>query len=127
MRIMWFVNIPFSKVSQHLKSQEAVLGGWMETMLQELRNTTNMDFAVVWAGSKVKNVVKIEQGNVSYYIFPAKYAYKRSKEKKYKKELNYCMEIINEFSPDLIDIYGTENFYGLIGGLTNIPVIINYF
>jgi len=38
--------------------------------------------------------------------------------------MSLCQLIIEEFQPDIIDVHGTENFYGLVGNITDGPVII---
>lgn len=77
---------------------------------------------------------KVEQNNITYY--PIKKNFGRSfidktkslltnLETKNKLEIAKFKKVIDDFNPDVIEIFGTELSFGLIYKITDIPTIIH--
>jgi glycosyltransferase involved in cell wall biosynthesis len=125
-RVLWFVNAPFPAVDAYLGKPEYVgTGSWLKASLIEM----------------VK-FEKFEEDGTVYYLLPLhplpvrkknklnriwshlKRIYNLLKPHKYTAELRDCVRAVDDFRPDLVHVWGTESFYGLISNLINIPVLI---
>ena len=99
-------------------------GGWMSSLLDELRFDKNVEIAVSTGHPNIEDSSFIIN-RIKYYIM------KESNSISWKHfdkiMLIKCKEVINDFKPDIIHIHGTEKYYGLIfaNKMTNVPGIIN--
>lgn len=50
---------------------------------------------------------------------------KNIRRRKDKAILAYCLNIIEDFQPDIIHVFGSEWCFGLVEKYTNIPVVIH--
>ena len=145
MRILWFVNSPIRAINGFL-GQAAYLdsGSWMEATIDEIVKCKNLKLGVVWASDSIRKYEKFEKDNIEYYLIPVHPLPRRKGNKlnrirshakrivnliyphKYNDELRYCMHAVEDFGPDVIHVWGTEMFYGLIGGRVSVPVLIRF-
>lgn len=101
MKVLWIVNVVPTEVTDRLGIHTEVLGGWVESMIRQLRSKKDLELAVVCK-------TNIEQGfdekidRIQYYSL-----YYNSKTK-YEVLVNECKNIVCKFNPDLIQIEGTE-------------------
>jgi glycosyltransferase involved in cell wall biosynthesis len=129
MRVLWFAptSSQYDKGSHYYHG-----GGWIESLEQTFRDH---------AGEKEKLGIcffhntddqKRERGNVTYY--PVRSNKKGDIGKlldnwSCKIEsgvyINHFKEVINDFQPDVIQVFGTENSFAEIQQHTNIPVVIH--
>lgn len=123
MRILWFSVTP-SLFNPKSNSHNG--GGWIASLEQIVRKEPTIDLGVAFHFPN--SDFKYEREGVSYYPIPA---FKPSRIQrlcgKNDKEamIAYCLCIIDDFHPDLIQIFGSENDFGLLCQRTNIPVIIH--
>lgn len=123
MRVLWFSVTPSLFNS---KSNSHNGGGWIASLEQIMRNepTINLGVAFHFPNSDFK----YEQKDVSYYPIPV---YQQSKLRRFcRKEskeamITHCLRIIDDFRPDLIQIFGSENDFGLLCQHTDIPIVIH--
>lgn len=101
MRILWIVNLIPGKAAEALQIRSEVLGGWVESMIGQLRTDENMQLAVVCKASPGQHF-SIEADGVKYYGLPY------SSRTKPEELENSCGRILDEFKPELIQIEGTE-------------------
>ena len=94
-------------MSAHLKITSEVLGGWIESMANQLQNNGDIELAI--ACKCESNIVFDEYVN-GIRFFSLNYS-KRKKEQLLKRR---CEKIINAFSPDLVHIEGTEFIHAKI-------------
>lgn len=132
MKLLWFVQPDFNP-SNKKNCYNGV--GWIMAIQEELKKRRDISLCMSYWG-EVDSA--FEDDGVSYYQMEepkmsiwekircrmkAEYKY----EEKYLWE-SYCDkmdEVIKKCTPDIIHIFGSENKYGLISGITNIPVVIH--
>ncbi|MBN1414605.1 MAG: glycosyltransferase family 4 protein [Bacteroidales bacterium] len=128
MKILWFTNTP-SLAETYLNSP-SYGGAWIKLLHKEIINIPGIELAVCFVYNK--------QAEPFYYNNTKFYPISLAKENRFQKYiqrmkgnyekdalLNNYLSIVNEFRPDIIHIHGTENNYGLIQDLVNIPCIIS--
>lgn len=128
LKILWFTNTP-SLASAYLKLP-VIGGGWITSLEQNFKKISGSTLAIGFKHGN-EELKKFQFENTTYYSIP-------DKESKYQKLknahtlkisnedlVNYCLEIISDYQPDIINIFGTEEAFGLIANKTKIPVIIH--
>ena len=101
MRILWAANLIPANLSEKLNMKGEVLGGWVESMANRLREYDDIELGI--ACKCDANVeFKEELDGVKYYSIPYSSATSFDELKK------NCDKIIEEFKPDLVQIEGTE-------------------
>lgn len=103
MKILWLCNISFS-----LQKNNAT-GSWLQPLAEALITTQNCKITCIAFGN-VKNIVKYNVNGITQYIIPNR------KQKKYGQVAcnKTCQDVIrieNEYQPDIIHIWGTENVW----------------
>ena len=131
MKLLWFTNTP-SMATERLTGTYNIGGGWLESLEKHFRKETDIEVAVAfyWDGTQVLDKF-IEEGR-QYYAIPAPFA--GSKLQKYKRRsqnlieppeiVNYFEEIVADFQPDMIHVFGTEKAFGLIAPKVDVPTAI---
>jgi glycosyltransferase involved in cell wall biosynthesis len=127
-KVLWFTNTT-SAAAEFLK-MPTIGGGWINSLEEKIKETENIKLAVAFKHGK-KKLNKFIKGNTTYYAIPNN----SSKIKQiFRSHLNilsddqliaYCLEIIDDFEPDIINIFGTEAGFGLIISKIKIPVVIH--
>lgn len=115
MRILWFTNTPSNASADF--GYPFMGGGWissLETLITE-SGIYNLGVCFFYAGVEFKKIVK---GQNSYYGIPiSKKSFverilDRHKGKLDDSSSNHFDEVINDFKPDIIHVFGTEAGYG---------------
>lgn len=101
MRIMWIVTQILPCAAEKLNMAPSNMGGWVRSMLNCLKKISGPELAVVMCSGKTKTVTSFVEDGVKYYIIPAV-----SSNKDVRRQ--DADAVINDFSPDLIHIEGTE-------------------
>lgn len=124
MRILWFSVTP-SLFNPHTNSHNG--GGWIASLEQLIRNDPSVKLGVAF--NFEDNNFRHEKDGVVYYPIPS---VKRSmlrrlltRQNESEEKMTRCCKIIEDFKPDLIQIFGSENDFGLICSQTDIPVVIH--
>lgn len=107
MKILWIVNTIFPYPAEQLKIQKTAFGGWLNGLAEQLKNQKDIELgiATVYNGNEIK---KYYDGRVTYYLMPGAPAIK------YNKHLNkYARIILEDFTPEILHIHGTEYTHGL--------------
>ncbi|MCF0074493.1 glycosyltransferase [Dyadobacter sp. CY261] len=127
MKILWFCNTPsLYKNIQHGYNG----GGWMSSLERAMSSVPDLELGICFllAGSEE---FKVKEGSTTYYpvsLYNSKY--KRIKRAFFsatsdETETGRYLEVINDFEPDIIHIFGSEQAFGLVQGRTQIPVVIH--
>lgn len=114
MKILWSVNTLMPNVAEEIgvKSTHAI--SWVDAMSKELVKDKDVVLSIVSA-SKIEKFRRIDLEGIVYYVLPL-----NNLEKAWK-------EVIDDFSPDVIHIYGTEQSHNipLLEMGLNIPILIS--
>lgn len=102
MKILFLCNIIPPEVSKHFGNDVEVCGGWISSLIQELKSSL-LDICVVFPFRKDLDNLKFSE--ITYYGFISQYnnptKYDRHLEKRFR-------EIISKENPDIVHIFGTE-------------------
>ena len=128
MKILWFVNSPFPEVVEYLGLKGNVMGSWMPALKQALVNKVdfngdgNNQLGIACSLPNILKYQKLTIGEITYFCLPKS----RLSEylQSYEKEISYCLRAVEEFDPDIINVHGTEEFYGLLTERIHKPVVI---
>lgn len=128
MKILWFTitSSLFEKNKHHYNG-----AGWIESLESIIGNRSDVELAVAFYHPKLST--KVVRNNTSYY--PIKFKRKRHAPIKAifdnrRGQIDYLglesryIEIINDFQPDVIHVFGTESSYAVVSSLTSIPVVL---
>lgn len=107
MRVLWFSVTP-SLFNAYSNGHNG--GGWIASLERIVRQVAEIELGIAFNFADVNFVH--EQNGVKYYPIS------QGCLETYKK-------IIDDFKPDLIQIFGSENDFGVICGKTKIPVVIH--
>ena len=128
MKVLWFSNTP--SLAQKKLKNVTTGGGWIESLEKNIKKDKNIQLAVAyhWGNKKPE---KFSYNDTTYYTFPAKSTKIKNLVNNVffriepLSNINYYLEVINDFKPDIIQIFGTERDFGLIISKINIPVVIH--
>lgn len=122
MRILWIVNLVPRELANKIGIDTVVLGGWVESMTNQMRRYKDINLAIACRTDR-NNTFCETIDRVTYYSV--------SYDGKTKLQVleNRCDEIISEFSPDIIQIEGTEFLHAEamlnVGNRKNIPTVVS--
>lgn len=123
MRVLWFTLNP-SSFNPNSNSYNG--GGWTSALEQIVKREKSIDLGIAFHFPD--NGFKYENEGVSYYpIAPKKKSIinRLINKNKEKENISRYLKIIEDFHPDVIHIFGSENDFGLICEHTLIPVVIH--
>lgn len=103
MKVLWIVNTIFPDVAKHLNIAPTVFGGWLISLMEELKNNKNITRLAIATTYVGNELIKIDKDNITYYLVPCKNTNKYD-----KKTEDYWKSLYQEFNPDLTHIHGTE-------------------
>lgn len=124
MKILWFTNNSVNL------NKELTRGGWMQSLAHHLTldESLQLYIATRYSGKQLR---KITEQNTTYFLVPDR---RNLLQKRidiiFNREpiadlVQRYLAVIDEIKPDIIHIFGTEMEYGLVIGLTDIPVVIH--
>ena len=128
MRVLWLSNTAVG-ASEYLKIKFDS-GGWMSSLETYIKTVEGIDLAVCFFNNG-NNPFKFSFNSVTYYPIKDKFSTIVSKitlklfNKLYDSNLPDLLKVINDFKPDIIQLFGTESGLGEIVTKTKIPVIIH--
>jgi glycosyltransferase involved in cell wall biosynthesis len=125
MKVLWFANT--SSLAASIVGKYNYFGGWIESLQRLIVENENIDLAVAFYSNDFKET-KISHEKVIYY--PIKKNIFSLNERYFNKEnernlLIKCIRIVDDFNPDVIHVFGTENVFAGITSLTKIPVLVH--
>lgn len=129
MKILWFTNTPsfYDQGKHHYHG-----GGWIESLEALIKEQKTIELAVSFF-HKTDNERLIKNGTTYYPILrksakktPIKTIVGNWSGKLKDKHLDAkFLKIINDFKPDIIQVFGTEGPFARVQQLTKIPVVIH--
>ncbi len=128
MRVLWVTNTP----SGYVHGTNAYNGGgWIFSAEEEIKKRKNIELAVSFVLDN--HPEKIENDSVVYY--PLKSGHKKNmfskfialfrSEKQQTFVLSQLHKAIVDFKPEIIHIFGSEQFFGLIAQHIHIPIVLH--
>jgi glycosyltransferase involved in cell wall biosynthesis len=126
MRVLWFeVTVPKSYSPHHFQG-----AGWQDALAQIVKSRDGIDLGVAFESKHGSNE-KREIDGVHYFPIRPNYSYieklknKISWQVSRNKLIPLSMQVIEEFKPDVIHVFGSEWCFGQVAELTDIPVVIH--
>jgi len=118
LKILWFSNTLVKK------QDIGGTGTWLDAMSKGLVDTGKVQLANITTG-KVKGLVRSDYGQIQQWIVPFSSMFDKNGLPE-DRIVNYYLTAINDFEPDLIHIWGTESYAGLITArkMTNFPTLL---
>ena len=101
MKVLWTANLIPANLSAKLNMTSEVLGGWVESMAGKLSSYENIELAIACKCEESISFCEKLDG-VTYYSL----GYSQNTEPEALASL--CRKIIEDFSPDIVHIEGTE-------------------
>lgn len=125
MRVLWFSVTPslFHPLTNGHNG-----AGWIGSLEAILRQSNEVQLGVAFEFPDRQ--FKYEKDRVSYYPInnSPKYYFLQQilcSKNQVNQKIEHCLKIIDDFKPDVIQIFGTENDFGLICKKTKVPVVIH--
>lgn len=130
MRVLWFTNSP-SKYDQGKHSYHG--GGWIESLEELIVEQKEIELAISFFHNE--GFQKEQKGNTLYYpIFK-----KAAKNTPFTSVINglrgaiereeiiipKLLEVIEDFKPDIIQVFGTEGVFASVQKHTQVPIVIH--
>ncbi len=125
MKILWFeVTTPSQYTGQGL-----VIGGWQDSLERIVRTCPDIELYIAFESQwpqekKVIDGVTYIPLNVAYTLEEKKRA-ERNWQVNAEKLIPEIRKAVEEISPDLIQVFGTEWPFGIIAEYTDIPVVVH--
>lgn len=130
MKVLWFSESP--SLASRAVNVSGVGRGWIESLEEKLTQMDDIELAIGFLnGAERSGIRQFKIGNTKYYSIPnGKGKWKAHLDRHFtlfndEKIINHSLEIVEDFKPDVIQVFGTEDVFGLIAGKTNIPVIVH--
>lgn len=126
MRILWFTNTPsLYKANEHIYNG----GGWIESLELNLRQREDISLGISFFHSD--SVFKDCKDSVTYYPISQniswwkKQVYRFSALKKRKNEIKHFRKVVEDFNPDIIEVFGSELNFGFVSQIVSVPVLLH--
>lgn len=130
MRVLWFTNTP--SLGANYLNNKAVGGGWIESLEAALTKKPGIKQAISF-NLENNNVEPFTVNNTEYY--PINISTPKSKIRKLvsywrksiknENDIRSYLDVIENFKPDIVHIFGTEAAYGLIISKIKVPCVIH--
>lgn len=126
MKVLWFSVTPSLFVEFNNGHNG---GGWISSLEHVMRTTPDFELGVAFEFPK--NIFKEIHENVTYYPINVWSSLFRRLQKSFytSAEIKYimpeCLKIIEDFKPNIIQVFGSENCFSLLSKYTSVPVIIH--
>jgi len=124
MRVLWFSVTP-SMYNPRSNSYNG--GGWIASLERIVRGIGSIRLGVAFYFDE--QPFRQEKDGVSYYPMPTlqghgvgRWMYRKAL---LKRRLDHWLRVVDDFKPDLIQIFGSENEFGLLIPHVKVPVVIH--
>jgi len=117
-RILWFC------LYQYTDENISKTGTWLESMLKALIQTNEVEiFNITYA--PVKSYQKFDYKCITQWVLPLEKLDKKGLPS--PKTINFIKNIELEINPDLVHIWGTENYFGMLAArkILSTPVLLD--
>ena len=126
MKILWF-----SLTSSNFASQSSGYhgGGWISSLESAVAKQNHVELAVAFFHPS--QVGRTHIGNVTYYPMRRPQSIFARIDRFFRlsaqdvRDIALCKAVIDDFKPDIIQVFGTESNFGLIAREMNLPFVIH--
>lgn len=123
-KVLWFSPVPL-----RARTGNAFGGGWVSALESAVASRSDIELGVSFLHPFSHG--KERHGNVTYYPMQRPQSsfcrvgrfFRIAAQDKI--ELDLCKRVVDDFRPDIIQVFGTESSFGLISRETDIPVVIH--
>lgn len=132
MKILWFVQENFDPSKEKGGYNGA---GWISSLRNELVKKVGLEMALAFFSNESKQGTA---NGVKYYSmltptlptlkkinFRIKRDFVKEEEALWPAYRAEMLKVIDEFKPDVIQIFGSENKYGLVASVTDVPIVLH--
>lgn len=126
MRVLWFeVTVP----SQY-KSHGFYGAGWQDSLENIVKVHPEIDLGIAFESPSINDKSCVID-NVHYFPLTSSYSIIEKIKDKYTWEISrnklipLSLQVIEDFKPDVIHVFGSEWCFGQVAEFTNIPVVIH--
>ena len=129
MKVLWFTGTP--SLGANYLNQKSVGCSWIGSLEAELIKMPSIQLGVSFnVDQKIEPFTSNQTKYYPVYRPSPKGKIKKLISRWTKPILNECdiqpyLEVIAEFKPDVVHIFGTEPVFGLIVSKTNVPCVIH--
>lgn len=103
MRVLWMTNTILPQIAKLIGRSEQYYIGWLSSLLDDMLKVQEIELAVCFPDSG-KELISGKEKNLTYYCLPAWCG----GEVYHEKTTEFMKGIIEEFKPDLLQVFGTE-------------------
>lgn len=133
MRVLWFTNSPSNYV---VEKNPYNGGGWISSLENELKKHGDIDLAISFLMAnqpqkKVEDRVTYYPIQFEQYSWKSKFSSKfhindfSYEKREWSKFFKPMQDVISDFKPDIIEIFGSELPFALIASETKVPVVLH--
>lgn len=130
MRVLWFTNTP-SNAAAELGGASGKGGGWISSLETLVTERTSIELGVAFF-YPLQEDKKIVRESVTYFAvaLEPQNALTRIKDRfllnlQADSKIFRLLQIVDEFKPDLIHVFGSEEVFGMIAKYVNTPVVLH--
>lgn len=135
MKILWFTNTPSLYPNGKRNCYHG--GGWISSLEQLIRKNSGIELHIAFYSGDVDEIVYDKVDGVNYILIPCikkSIGFKisqflgtpsKSAEQDKRLVMGNLMEVVNKVKPDAIQVFGSENKFGLISKYTDIPLVLH--
>lgn len=131
MRILYLLYNQQASAKEFIDNPKISLS-WVDALLDELVKNENISIALAVPVND-KTIQKSQKKGITVFGLPnpeengvIRKAYKRLTRTTENLKVNDCIEeIVKDFDPDIIQVFGSENIFGLVANKINKPLVIH--
>lgn len=141
MKVLWFTNTPscYSPLNKGNQVNGYNGGGWISSAEKALSQCSNIKLAISFLMDE--QPFHVSQNGVDYYPIPVRkkgfikkikdtIGLMKNQEKKVEEiSWNYYLSqfknVVDDFNPDIIHVWGSEGYFGLVSKITDKPVLLH--
>ncbi len=129
MKVLWFCNTPSNAAAE--LGEVGKGGGWISSLETLLTNTTDIELGVAFF-YPLKEDRTIKKGSTTYFAISLdkKNAMARIKDRfllnlPTDTKIHKLLQIVDQFKPDLIHVFGSEEVFGMVAKYVHTPVVLH--
>jgi len=127
MRVLWFTNTP----SRYASYGGYNGGGWIYSLEEEISKKEDIELGIAFFMNSQPE--KVERNGVTYYPIDNPFSGSfinrlygfLSQSRKEAEWVKRFLKVIEDFKPDVIEVFGSEMSFGQVAQHTQIPVVLH--